>query len=221
MSEGLRIVLAEDAALIGEGLVAVLDRAGHTVTSWVREATAIATAVDRDDPDLLLTDVRMPPGNATDGLEQALALRARRPGFPVLVLSQYIAREYARELLADGGGSVGYLLKERISDVTEFRSALTTVASGGTCIDPEVVATMLRVRRASPLDRLTERERDVLALMAEGRANAEIAGTLFVSEAAVVKHVGSLLSKLGLPADAPGNRRVRAVLAWLDAEHEG
>lgn len=137
----------------------------------------------------------------------------------MLVLSQYIAREYARELLADGAGSVGYLLKERISDLTEFRSALATVASGGTCIDPEVVATMLRAHPTGPLDRLTERERDVLALMAEGRSNAEIAGSLFVSEAAVVKHVGSLMNKLGLPADAPGNRRVRAVLAWLDAEH--
>lgn len=217
MAERLRIVLAEDAALIGEGLVAVLERAGHRVTSWVRDAPSVAAAVERDDPDLLLTDVRMPPGNATDGLEAALALRARRPGFPVLVLSQYIAREYARELLADGGGAVGYLLKERISAIAEFRAALTTVASGGTCIDPEVVATMLRVRRSGPLDRLTERERDVLARMAEGRSNAEIAAAMFVSEAAVAKHVGSLLNKLGLPADAPGNRRVRAVLAWLDA----
>lgn len=221
MRDGLRIVLAEDAALIGEGLVAVLDRGGHRVTSWVRDAAAIAPAVERDDPDLLLTDVRMPPGNATDGLEAALALRARRPGFPVLVLSQYIAREYARELLADGAGSVGYLLKERISDVAEFRAALRAVASGGTCIDPEVVATMLRVRRPSPLDRLTGREREVLALMAEGHTNVEIAGRMYVSESAVVKHVGALLTKLGLPVDAPGNRRVRAVLTWLDAAHGG
>jgi DNA-binding NarL/FixJ family response regulator len=157
----------------------------------------------------------MPPTFTDEGLRAAIAVRARRPGFPVLVLSQYVEQLYARELLASGEGAVGYLLKDRVSDVAEFVDALRRVAGGGTVLDPSVVAAVLDRRKDTPVDRLTEREREVLALMAEGRANAGIAEALVVTEKAVAKHINSIFAKLDLPADTDDHRRVRAVLEWL------
>lgn len=208
-------MLAEDAALIRAGLVALLTGAGHEVVAEAVDAPSLFAATMAQRPDVVVTDVRMPPGDADDGLLAALRLRERIPGQPVLVLSQYVAGAYARELLADAAGGVGYLLKERVGDVEDFLAAVGQVADGGTVIDPEVVRSLLGARRGSPLDRLTDREREVLELVAQGRTNAAIAAELWVTEAAVVKHVGSILAKLDLPAGVRGHRRVLAVLIWL------
>ncbi len=213
-AERLRIVLAEDAALIRAGLTAVLVRAGHEVVAEAADAPSLVAAVRVHHPDLVVTDVRMPPGHRDDGLVAAVGLRAELPGLPVLILSQYVAGAYAEELLADGVGAVGYLLKERVGDVEDFVAAVAQVAAGGTVIDPEVVRALLAARSRTPLDRLTPREREVLELMAQGRTNAAIARELWVTEAAVVKHVGSILTKLGLPVGVEGHRRVLAVLMW-------
>lgn len=206
-----RIVLAEDAALVRAGLVTLLTEAGFAVVDAVASAPELMVSVEREVPDAVVTDVRMPPGNADDGLRAAIELRARF-GVPVLVLSQYVAGGYLNELLADGGGSVGYLLKEKVADVDQLAAAIRTVIAGGTVIDPEVVQVLVRRR---PLDRLTAREREVLALLAQGRSNAQIGGELFLSEAAVTKHIGSIMAKLDLPPEAEGHRRVLAVLEWL------
>ena len=160
-------------------------------------------------------DVRMPPSFTDEGLRAAIAVRARRPGFPVMVLSQYVEQLYARELLASGEGAVGYLLKDRVSDVRQFVDGVRSVLDGGTVLDPEVVATVMSRRRDEPLDRLTAREREVLGLMAEGRSNASIGAALFVTEKAVAKHINSIFGKLDLPVDLEVNRRVQAVLAYL------
>jgi DNA-binding NarL/FixJ family response regulator len=212
----LRVVLAEDAPLIRDGLVALLTEHGVDVVATVGDAPALVAAVERHRPDVVVTDVRMPPGDGDDGLRAAARIRARHPGQPVLVLSQYVAGAYARELLADGAGGVGYLLKEQVADVDHLLAALRTVVAGGTVIDPEVVQVLLGRRRSSRLDRLTERERQVLERVAQGRSNAEIAAGMYLSEAAVTKHIGSILAKLDLPPGADGHRRVRAVLAWLE-----
>jgi DNA-binding NarL/FixJ family response regulator len=214
MTDRLRIVLAEDAALIRAGLVAVLRRAGHDVAAEADDAPSLVAAVRAHTPDLVVTDVRMPPGHQDDGLVAAVGLRKEFPGLPVLILSQYVAGAYARDLLADGAGAVGYLLKERVGDVEEFLAAVAQVAAGGTVIDAEVVRTLLSVHSGTPLNRLTDREREVLDLVAQGRTNAAIARELWVTEAAVVKHVGSIFSKLDLPAGVDGHRRVLAVLIW-------
>ncbi|SHN25831.1 response regulator [Cryptosporangium aurantiacum] len=215
MSTVLRIVLAEDSVLLREGLVALLTRYGHEVVAAVGDAPALDAAVEETQPDLVVTDVRMPPTHTDDGLRVAVTLRTRRPTLPVLVLSQYVEQTYAAELLdtADGAG-VGYLLKDRVGDVDDFADAVARVASGGTVVDQEVIRQLLR-RRSDPLDRLTAREAEVLALMAEGRSNAAIARSLVVTEAAVTKHIGNILSKLDLPLDADDHRRVLAVLAYL------
>jgi DNA-binding NarL/FixJ family response regulator len=187
----------------------------------VGDASALVAAVEEHEPDIVVTDVRMPPGFTDEGLRAAVALRAARPSLAVLVLSQYVEQTYAAELLdADPrrgrGGGVGYLLKDRVGDVEEFVDAVRRVAAGGTIIDPEVVRQLLG-RRRDPIDRLTPREREVLALMAEGWSNGAIARTLVVTEAAVAKHIGSILTKLDLPPAEDDHRRVRAVLAFLRA----
>ena len=164
-----------------------------------------------------MVDVRLPPTFTDEGLRAAIAAREARPGFPVMVLSQYVEQLYARELLASGEGAVGYLLKDRVSDVADFVDGVRRVAGGGTVLDPEVVATLMSRRRDKPVDRLSPRERDVLALMAEGRSNAAIASSLHVSEKAVAKHTNNIFTKLDLPIAVDDNRRVLAVLAWLDA----
>ncbi|QNP72161.1 response regulator transcription factor [Streptomyces roseirectus] len=212
---GLRVVLAEDSVLLRDGLSALLARFGHEVVAAVGDADALLAAVREEAPDVVVTDVRMPPGFQDEGLRAAVRLREERPGLPVLVLSQYVQRAYAGDLLDSGDGAgVGYLLKDRVGQVEEFVAALTEVAGGGTVVDPEVVRQLLR-RRRDPLARLTSREREVLALIAEGRSNAAIARELVVSEAAVGKHIGSILAKLDLPPAEDAHRRVLAVLAFL------
>jgi DNA-binding NarL/FixJ family response regulator len=216
----LRIVLAEDGVLLREGLSELLRRFGHTVVAAVGDAPALTAAVEAEAPDIVVTDVRMPPGFSDEGLRAALALRATHPSLAVLVLSQYVEQTYAVELLDAGPGGatagVGYLLKDRVGDVAEFAEAVSRVAAGGTVIDPEVVRQLLR-RRRDPLERLTPREREVLALMAEGWSNGAIARTLVVTEAAVAKHINGILAKLDLPPATDDHRRVRAVLAYLRA----
>jgi DNA-binding NarL/FixJ family response regulator len=214
----VRVVLAEDGVLLREGLVGLLQRFGHETVAALGDAGGIAEAVARTDPDVLITDVRLPPTFTDEGLRAAVALRAERPTLPVLVLSQYVEQTYAAELLDSGGstpgGGVGYLLKDRIGEVEEFVDALVRVAAGHTVVDPYVVRQLLS-RRRDPVHRLTPREREVLALMAEGRSNAAIARTMVITEAAVAKHIGGLLTKLDLPPHGDDHRRVRAVLAFL------
>jgi len=209
------VVLAEDSVLLREGLVGLLERFGHRVAAAVGDAEALREAVLAHGPDLVVTDVRMPPGFQDEVLRAALALRAARPGLPVLVLSQYVQRAYAAELLDTGDGTaVGYLLKDRIGQVEQFAEAVERVAAGGTVVDPEVVRQLLR-RRRDPLAALTPREREVLGLVAEGHSNAAIARELVVTEAAVGKHIGNILAKLDLPPAGDTHRRVLAVLAYL------
>jgi DNA-binding NarL/FixJ family response regulator len=209
------VVLAEDSVLLREGLVGLLVRFGHTVVASVGDAPALDAAVAEGRPDLVITDVRMPPSHTDDGLRVAVALRVKHPDLPILVLSQYVEQTYAIELLDSAGtAGVGYLLKDRVADVDDFADAVLRVAAGGTVVDPEVVRQLLR-RRADPLGRLTAREAEVLGLMAEGRSNAAIARTLVVTEAAVTKHIGNILAKLDLPPASDDHRRVLAVLAYL------
>ncbi|MDX2850775.1 MULTISPECIES: response regulator transcription factor [Streptomycetaceae] len=210
-------MLAEDSVLLRDGLTGLLERCGHRVVAAVGDADALVAAVGEHSPDVVVTDVRMPPGFQDEGLRAAVRLRRERPALPVLVLSQYVQRSYAGELLDSGDGKgLGYLLKDRVGQVEEFVEALGEVAAGGTVVDPEVVRQLLR-RRRDPLERLTPREREVLALVAEGRSNAAIARALVVSEAAVGKHIGSILTKLDLPPAEETHRRVLAVLAYLRA----
>ncbi|MFD6497235.1 response regulator transcription factor [Streptomyces sp. NPDC059944] len=211
----LRVVLAEDGVLLREGLVGLLNRFGHEVVAAVGDAEALRAAVSAYAPDLVVTDIRMPPGFQDEGLRAALALRAADPRLPVLVLSQYVQRAYAADLLDTGDGTgVGYLLKDRVGQVGQFAEAVERVAAGGTVVDPEVVRQLLR-RRRDPLATLTPREREVLGLVAEGRSNGAIARELVVTEAAVGKHIGNILSKLELPPAEGTHRRVLAVLAYL------
>ncbi|MDR1450174.1 MAG: response regulator transcription factor [Propionibacteriaceae bacterium] len=248
----MRLVLAEDSALLREGLVRLLEEAGHEVLAAVGDADALAEAVSALRPDLVVTDVRMPPTSTDDGLRAAVRLRQDDPSLAVLVLSQYVEQVYARDLLlppergqTSGGpaggvggtgasgrlsgtgasdriggtgasGGVGYLLKDRIQDFSGFDAALRRVAEGQTVIDPEVIRQLLVARYAhSPLDRLSDRERQVLALIAEGLSNAAIGERLTITDGAVEKHISSIFSKLDLPPDATAHRRVQAVLAWL------
>jgi len=218
----LRAVLAEDQALLRVGLTRILEASGIAVVAAVDNAPQLERLLEGGDFDIAIVDVRLPPSFSTEGLSAAIAARAARPGLPVLVLSQHVEPIYARDLLASGEGAIGYLLKDRVADVDEFVAAVRRVAAGGTVLDPEVVAGLVsglgNGTRSRPLDRLTEREREVLTLMAEGRSNAAIAARLFVSEKAVGKHTNSIFSKLDLPQAADDNRRVLAVLAWLQGQ---
>lgn len=212
----MRILLAEDSVLLREGLVRLLEEAGHTVVAAVADAAAVVPAVLEHRPDVAVVDVRMPPTFTDDGLRAAVEARRALPGIGVLVLSQYVEESYARDLLADGSGGVGYLLKDRVQDLDSLVDALDRVGSGGTALDPEVVAQLLVTRRVTdPLAALTPREREVLGLMAQGRSNAAIAEELVVSAGAVEKHVGNVFAKLGLEPSDTGHRRVLAVLTWL------
>jgi DNA-binding NarL/FixJ family response regulator len=214
----VRVVLAEDSLLLREGLVRLFNEAGATVVAAVGDGDALVDAVVEHRPEIAVTDVRMPPSFTDDGLRAALECRRRVPGTAVLVLSQYIEEPYASDLLAGAGnGGVGYLLKDRISNLEELSDALHRVAGGGTVLDPEVVAGLFARRRRDPLRELTPRERDVLALMAEGRTNNAISKRLAVSDGAVEKHISSIFAKLDLPPSGGDHRRVLAVLAWLKA----
>ena len=212
----MRIVIAEDAVLLRAGLTRLLDDAGEDVVAAVGDAVALLDAVERQAPDLCVVDVRMPPTHTDEGIRAAVEIRRRHPEVAVLVLSQYVEQEYASELLADHTEGVGYLLKDRVADVSEFLEAVRRVGAGGTALDPEVVSQLLvRSRRRDPIARLTEREREVLGLMAEGRSNVAVAEALVVSAGAVEKHVRNIFTKLDLPPDPEDHRRVLAVLRYL------
>ncbi len=211
----MRLVIAEDHALLRDGLIRLLEAHDFTILAAVDNAPSLDRALLDPDADGAVVDVRMPPTFTDEGLRAALAVRETRPAFPVMVLSQYVEQLYARELLASGEGAVGYLLKDRVSDVAEFVDGVRRVVAGGTVIDPEVIAGIMARRAAEPVDRLTPREREVLALMAEGRSNTAIAHDLFVTEKAVAKHTNNIFAKLDLPVAPDDNRRVLAVLAWL------
>src|SRR6266566_3501570 len=212
----MRVVIAEDAAVMREGLIRLLTDRGHQVPAAVADAEALLAAVAEHRPDAAVVDIRMPPTHTDEGLRAALELRRDHPGTGVLVFSQYIETRYAAQLLEENAGGVGYLLKDRVADVAEFVDALARVAAGGTALDPEVVGQLLRAsRHPDGLAALTARERHVLALMAEGRSNAGIAGALVVTAGVVEKHVASIFGKLGLPPSEGDNRRVLAVLRYL------
>jgi DNA-binding NarL/FixJ family response regulator len=212
----VRAVLAEDLALLRDGLTRLLEAHGIEVVAAVGDPVALLAALEADRPDVAVLDVRMPPTFSTEGLQAALTARERWPGLPVLVLSQYVEQLYARELLSAGAGGIGYLLKDRVADVGAFVDAVRRVAAGGTVLDPTVVSRLLTAAtHRQPLGRLTPREREVLDLMAQGRSNAAIATALVVTEKAVGKHITSIFDKLDLPQAADDNRRVLAVLAYL------
>jgi DNA-binding NarL/FixJ family response regulator len=213
----LRVVIGEDSVLLLAGLVKLLESSGFEVAATAGNGEELLGAVERQRPDLVIADVRMPPTHTDEGIRAALAIRGRWPDIAILVLSQYVEERYAADLLSANTSSVGYLLKDRVADVAEFLDALRRVAAGGTTLDPEVVAQLLLRRGADPLNTLTQRERDVLALMAEGKSNPEIAAALVITESAVSKHINSIFAKLGLYQGDTGHRRVLAVLRYLGA----
>ena len=210
----MRIVVADDAVLLREGLIRLLVEAGHEVVAAVGDGPALVDAITNQRPDVSIVDVRMPPSFTDEGLRAAVEARRVVIGAPVLVLSQYVESSYADDLLADGIGGAGYLLKDRVTHIDEFLDALQRVADGGIALDPEVISQLV-ILRSSPMARLTPREHEVLALMAEGRSNTAIADRLVVSGGAVEKHVGNVFSKLDLPPSEEDHRRVLAVLAYL------
>jgi DNA-binding NarL/FixJ family response regulator len=212
----MRVVIADDAVLLREGLIRLVEENDCTVVAAVGDGPSLVEAIVAYRPDVSIVDVRMPPTHTDEGLRAAVEARGKVPGSPVLVLSQYVEVEYADDLLADRLGAIGYLLKDRVAEISEFMDALRRVASGGTVLDPEVVGQLLvRRRRDDPLRNLTPREREVLALMAEGRSNTAIARKIVVTEGAVEKHVRNIFTKLDLPPDNEQHRRVLAVLAYL------
>ena len=211
----LRIVVADDSALLREGIASLLDDAGHQVVGRSGSADDLLVKVRSLLPDIAIVDVRMPPGNADDGLVAAVEIRGSHPGVAVLVLSQHLEPAYLLELVGDDASGVGYLLKDRVRDVGEFIDSVERVASGGTAFDPEVVRSLVGGRRRSSLDELTDRERAVLSLLAEGRSNRAIAKQLYLSSRAVERHVQAIFQTLGLPDSEDDNRRVLAVLALL------
>lgn len=216
----MRILICEDSALLREGLVRLLEDAGHTIAAAVGDADDLRAVVADTRPDLCILDVRLPPTFTDEGIRAAVMLRADDAGLPILVLSQYVEERYASELITSNGAALGYLLKDRVADVTDFVATVERIGAGATVLDPEVVAQLLTRRsRDERMSRLTDRERTVLALIAEGRSNQAIAATMFVSEASVEKHITSLFQKLGLEQDEHGNRRVLAALVHL--EHGG
>lgn len=212
----MRVILVDDAVLLREGVASLLERAGHEVVAQFDDATALLDEVGRHRPDVVVIDVRMPPTNTTEGLEAAIMLRETHPDIGVMVLSQHIETDYALDLLATGAAGVGYLLKDRVADVDEFLGALDRVGDGDTAIDPEVVTRVVRrERRNNPIDRLTDREREVLSLMAEGHTNAAIADRLVLNLRTVETHVGNIFTKLDLIPESDVHRRVQAVLTYL------
>ena len=211
----MRLILAEDSVLLRAGLTKLLTADGFDVVAAVSDAEELLKAVDAHRPDLVVTDVRMPPTNTDEGIRAALAIRRQYPKIAVLVLSQYVEERYATDLLSTQTNAVGYLLKDRVADVSDFLDALRRVAAGGTALDPEVVAQLLLRRRDDPTDRLTPREQEVLRLMAEGRSNAGIVDALRVSHSAVEKYVSNIFAKLDLPPTDTDHRRVLAVLKFL------
>jgi DNA-binding NarL/FixJ family response regulator len=214
----VRIVLAEDLALLRDGMIRLLTAYQFEVVEAVDNGPSLLRALTTHQPDVAVVDVRLPPTFTDEGLRAALAARTQMPGLPVLVLSQYVEQLYARELLAQGTGGVGYLLKDRISDVNQFVDAIRRVAAGGTAMDPEVISQLLsRHQDSSPVASLTPREREVLSHMAEGRSNAAIAARMFITEKAVGKHTNSIFGKLALEQSEDDNRRVLAVLAYLES----
>jgi DNA-binding NarL/FixJ family response regulator len=218
MSGPLRIVIAEDAAIMRDGLTQTLTRRGHEVVAAVADADSLRRAVDAHRPDVAIIDVRMPPTHTDEGLRAAQGIRRTHPAVGVLVFSQYIETQSAAELLAGSPEGVGYLLKDRVADVGDFIDAITRVAAGGTVLDPEVVRQLLRAsRRADALAVLTPREREVLSFMAQGRSNAAIAGVLTISPRVVEKHVASIFAKLGLEPSGNDNRRVLAAIKYLES----
>ena len=212
----MRIVIAEDSTLFREGLASLLTDAGHTIVARVADATSLLDAVRDQLPDLAIVDVRMPPDHTDDGARAAMLLRASHPQLGIMLLSQHIETTHSVHLVSTG--AFGYLLKDRVLDVEDFLDALQRVASGGSALDPEVVSRLISISAHEPLDTLTPRERDVLALMAQGRTNAGIAERLFLSERTVETHIASLLAKIGIEPAAQGHRRVLAVLAFLNAQ---
>jgi DNA-binding NarL/FixJ family response regulator len=216
----MRILICEDSVLLREGLVRLLEDAKHEIVAALPDATALDETVKATNPDLCILDVRLPPTFSDEGIRAAIGLRAQHPALPVLVLSQYVEERYATDLITGQGGALGYLLKDRVADVTEFLSAIERISEGATVLDPEVVAQLLSRRpQDERMQRLTEREASVLALIAEGKSNQAIAATLFVSEASVEKYITAVFQKLDLEPDQSGNRRVLAALAHL--EHGG
>jgi DNA-binding NarL/FixJ family response regulator len=212
----LRVVVAEDHALLRDGLTRLLEAHGFAVVGAVGDAVALAEVVDHGNPDIAIVDVRMPPTFTNEGLVAAIEARRRRPGMPVLVLSQYVEQLYARELFSSGHGGIGYLLKDRVTEVRTFVDAVEAVAAGGTVLDPQVVSALVsKADRDGPVARLTPREREVLAMMAEGRSNLAIATAMVVSEKAVGNHISNIFLKLDLPMAPDDNRRVLAVLKYL------
>ncbi len=216
----MRVVIAEDAGMMREGLTRLLTDRGHEMCAAVADGAALLAAVAEHRPDVAVVDIRMPPTHTDEGLRAALELRDRYPGTGVLVFSQYIETRYTSQLLAGGAAGVGYLLKDRVADVAEFTDSLARVAAGGTALDPEVVSQMLAARRAG-VAALTSREREVLSLMTKGRSNAGVGEVLVLSTGAVEKHVASIFGKLGLPPSEHDNRRVLAVLRYLTHQAAG
>jgi DNA-binding NarL/FixJ family response regulator len=213
----MRVVLAEDLALLREGLVSLLESHDFEIAAAVDNGPSLLKALIDHRPDVAVVDVRLPPSFTDEGLQAALEARRRVPGLPVLVLSQYVEQLYARELLADGSGGIGYLLKDRVFDAEQFIDAVRRVAAGGTAMDPEVISRLLaRGTRDEPLGNLTPREKEVLELMAQGRSNAAIAQALVVTERAVTKHTANIFGKFNLAVSDDDNRRVLAVLAYLN-----
>jgi DNA-binding NarL/FixJ family response regulator len=214
----MRILICEDSVLLREGLVRLLEHGGHEVVAALPEADELMVSVADTDPELCILDVRLPPTYTDEGIRAALELRAARPGLPILVLSQYVEERYASELIAAQGGAFGYLLKDRVADIGEFIDSVERIQGGATILDPEVVAQLLTRRSLDDRMRaLTDRERTVLAALAEGRSNQSIAALLFLSEASVEKHITAIFQKLGLDAEEGGNRRVLAAIAHLES----
>jgi DNA-binding NarL/FixJ family response regulator len=213
----VRVVLAEDSLLLRAGVARLLQDAGFEVVAQAGDLDDLLRKVRAHKPDVAIVDIKMPPSHTDEGLKAALIIRSELPGTGVLVLSQYVEKDYATELLGESAEGVGYLLKDRVADLERFIDAVRRVAEGGSVLDPEVVSRMLARRSSGPLDQLTPREREVLELMAEGRSNSAIATELVVTERAVEKHVTNIFGKLNLPATAEGHRRVLAVLAYLNS----
>ncbi len=221
-ADPIRVVVADDAVLFREGIMRILESSGMQVVAQAGDGPALLAAVEAEKPDAVVTDIRMPPTGTTEGLDAAIEIRAARPGAAVMVLSQYVETRHVARLLEDGAGGVGYLLKDRVADGREFVDALERLVGGGSVIDPEVIAQLMkRGRQQGELDRLTDREREILAAMAEGRSNGAIGRDLHLSPKTVETHVGAILSKLGLEPAADDHRRVLAVLAYLRASDSG